>query len=255
VRLARSLRGVSGRFPVANGPRCRAAWSISTFRVGAAGLSAAARGAGTEPLFRGLARSTAFRSEASRGQVITGSRYVFSLHSSALISRNLGKYRRNSPIQSVSGDSIYTEPLERDKQNSDRLPFAGTLLANGRCRCRMSLAGYPVTIYSYPMTVWVRIGTDSSRAARIADFAWVLVLLPVFPVERAVLHRLGDVFGLDLFASAQVGDGTGDLQDAVVSAGRQGQTPDGHFERLLRGGVQWADVAQASRGHGRSRMR
>jgi hypothetical protein len=40
-----------------------------------------------------------------------------------------------------------------------------------------------------------------------------------------------------------------------VSAGRQGQTPDGHFERLLRGGVQWADVAQASRGHGRSRMR
>jgi hypothetical protein len=34
-----------------------------------------------------------------------------------------------------------------------------------------------------------------------------------------------------------------------VGAGRQGQPADGHFERLFRGGVEWADVAQASRGH------
>jgi hypothetical protein len=40
--------------------------------------------------------------------------------------------------------------------------------------------------------------------------------LPILPVERAVLHSLGDVFGLDLFAAAQIGDGAGYLQDAVV---------------------------------------
>jgi hypothetical protein len=38
-----------------------------------------------------------------------------------------------------------------------------------------------------------------------------LTLLPILPVERTVLHRLGDVFGLDLFAAAQVGDGAGNL--------------------------------------------
>jgi hypothetical protein len=48
----------------------------------------------------------------------------------------------------------------------------------------------------------------------------VLASLPILPVQRAVLHRLGDVFGLNLFARAQVRNRSGHLQDAVVRAGR-----------------------------------
>jgi hypothetical protein len=33
-----------------------------------------------------------------------------------------------------------------------------------------------------------------------------------------VLHRLGDVFGLNLFPAAQVGDGAAYLQDSIVGA-------------------------------------
>jgi hypothetical protein len=50
-------------------------------------------------------------------------------------------------------------------------------------------------------------------------FRWIgLTLLPILPVERSVLHGFRDVLRLNLFAPAQVGDGAGDLQDAVVRA-------------------------------------
>jgi len=44
------------------------------------------------------------------------------------------------------------------------------------------------------------------------------VSLPMLPVERPALHRLGDVFGLNLLAPAQVGDGARYPQD--LSAAR-----------------------------------
>src|ERR1035437_3159215 len=67
---------------------------------------------------------------------------------------------------------------------------------------------------------------------------------PILPFERRGLHRVGDVFGLDVLAPAELGDGAGDFQDPVVGAGGQGQPADDHFERLLPGGVPPAELAQ-----------
>ena len=39
------------------------------------------------------------------------------------------------------------------------------------------------------------------------------------PVQAPVLDGLGDMGGLDLFGSFQVGDGAADFEDAAVSAG------------------------------------
>jgi hypothetical protein len=47
----------------------------------------------------------------------------------------------------------------------------------------------------------------------------VFASLPILLVERPVLHRFGDVFGLDLLAPAEVGVGAADLQDAIMGAG------------------------------------
>ena len=44
----------------------------------------------------------------------------------------------------------------------------------------------------------------------------VLTLLPIIPVERPVLHRLGDVLGLDLLAAGEARNGARDFQDPVV---------------------------------------
>lgn len=44
---------------------------------------------------------------------------------------------------------------------------------------------------------------------------------PQLPIQRAVLDRLRHVRGLDVGVAPKVGDGAGDLQQAVVGAGRQ----------------------------------
>jgi hypothetical protein len=43
-----------------------------------------------------------------------------------------------------------------------------------------------------------------------------VLLLPILPVGRPVLQGFGDVFGLNLFAAAQVGYGAGDFQDPIL---------------------------------------
>ena len=45
--------------------------------------------------------------------------------------------------------------------------------------------------------------------------------VPVFAVQRAVLHGFGDVFGGDFFCAGEVGDRARDLQNARIGAVRQ----------------------------------
>ena len=66
---------------------------------------------------------------------------------------------------------------------------------------------------------------------------------PVVPVQAAVLHGFGDVFGFDAIQAAEVGDGAGDFEDAVVRARRQAHAAHGHLERALAGVVQRAEPA------------
>ena len=47
----------------------------------------------------------------------------------------------------------------------------------------------------------------------------------------------------------EVGDGAGDLQDAVVRAGRKPHPPHRHFERALAGVVERADLADIADWH------
>ena len=61
--------------------------------------------------------------------------------------------------------------------------------------------------------------------------------MPIRAVEAAVLDCFGEVFGADVVGVIQVGDGAGDLEDAVVGAGAEAHAADGHFERALAGGM------------------
>src|SRR3990167_1795567 len=53
------------------------------------------------------------------------------------------------------------------------------------------------------------------------------------PVQAPVLDGLGDMGGLDLLGSFEVGDGAADFEDAAVGAGAQAQFIDRHFEQLF----------------------
>jgi len=74
---------------------------------------------------------------------------------------------------------------------------------------------------------------------------------PVAPIEAPVLHRLGDVFGLNGFGSGNVRDGATDFENAVVGAGGEAEAADGHFEGALAGIVQRAGLAEEPRGQRR----
>ena len=71
-----------------------------------------------------------------------------------------------------------------------------------------------------------------------------------FPIQSAVLHRLGDVVGLDVFIAFDVGDGSGDAEDLVVRAGGEAHLGHGLFQNGLAGGVQLAELPHLARGHG-----
>ena len=74
---------------------------------------------------------------------------------------------------------------------------------------------------------------------------------PKLPVEGPVLDGLGDVLGLDAGGAGQIGDGAGDLQDAVVGPGAEMQFADRHLEHVLgvrRQGAVFLDVFRAHRG-------
>lgn len=60
-----------------------------------------------------------------------------------------------------------------------------------------------------------------------------LSCLPIFPVEAAVLDSLGHVGAADDLLARQVGDGAGDLEQAVIGPGRQPHEVESIFEELL----------------------
>ena len=55
---------------------------------------------------------------------------------------------------------------------------------------------------------------------------------PQLPVQTPVLDGLADVFRPDSLRALQVGDGAGDLQDAVVRPGAEAQLVDGGLQQL-----------------------
>lgn len=50
---------------------------------------------------------------------------------------------------------------------------------------------------------WTFATEPSQSCPRCLFCARAPILLPILPVERAIPHRFGDVFGLELFAPAQ----------------------------------------------------
>ena len=54
-----------------------------------------------------------------------------------------------------------------------------------------------------------------------------------FPIQFAVADGFGDVFGLDVFAVFEIGDGAGDFADFVMGAGGQVELGNGLFEHHL----------------------
>lgn len=59
---------------------------------------------------------------------------------------------------------------------------------------------------------------NRTRPKPVAYDAWSL--LPVIPIEAAVLHRLREMFRAYPLGVIQIRDRAGDFQDAIVRAGR-----------------------------------
>ena len=64
---------------------------------------------------------------------------------------------------------------------------------------------------------------------------------PKIAVERAVSDGLEDVVGADFFVAAEIGEGAGDFQDAVVGTGGEIHAIHGGFKKVAgfvcQGGV------------------
>ena len=58
---------------------------------------------------------------------------------------------------------------------------------------------------------------------------------PVATVELAVADGLGDVLGLDVGLSCEVGNGAGNLEDARIGTRRERQTFHGHAQEFKPG--------------------
>lgn len=72
---------------------------------------------------------------------------------------------------------------------------------------------------------------------------------PALAVEAAVLNGLGDVLRADAGLAVEVGDGAGELDDAVVGAGGEAEALHGHFEQFGAGVVEDAEFLEEGRGH------
>lgn len=79
---------------------------------------------------------------------------------------------------------------------------------------------------------WLGVGLYAYSAALI------LVALP-----RPILHRFGDMRRLDLLGAGEIGNGAGQLEDAVVGAGAEMQLAHGCLEQILAGSVKLAVLA------------
>src|SRR5581483_9314087 len=84
----------------------------------------------------------------------------------------------------------------------------------------------------------------ASRAARNRSRS---ALRPVVAIEAAILYRFGEVLCGDAGGVVEIGDGAGDLQNAIVRAGAEAQFAHGQFQRALTGVVQRAEAANLAR--------
>ena len=74
-------------------------------------------------------------------------------------------------------------------------------------------------------------------------------LRPQISVQRAILDRFANVVGGDVFGIGEVGDGAGDLEDAIVSAGAEVQLGHGHLHHAFGGFVEGAMALEELGGH------
>ena len=74
----------------------------------------------------------------------------------------------------------------------------------------------------HPVRCKLRLHFARLPAARLVEL--VSLRSPTFPVEIAVADSFGNVVALDIFACLKVGDGSGDLHNAVVGTCRQIET-------------------------------
>ncbi len=72
---------------------------------------------------------------------------------------------------------------------------------------------------------------------------------PKRPIQGAVLDGFGDVFGLKGDLALQIGDGSGDFEDAVVGAGGESLLNHGALEQALAIGGEFAEGADVPRSH------
>src|SRR5688572_7861098 len=68
-------------------------------------------------------------------------------------------------------------------------------------------------------------------------------------VQRSILDGLADVRGGDVAAAVQVGDGAGDLYDAVVGARGEPQPCDGRAQQRVASRVHAAERGDVARRH------
>ncbi len=62
------------------------------------------------------------------------------------------------------------------------------------------------------------------------------------------MDGFGEVFGGDRVVAGEVGDGAGDAEEAVVSAGREAEFAHGHFEGAFAGGIEAGHAAELRTG-------
>lgn len=57
-------------------------------------------------------------------------------------------------------------------------------------------------------------------------------LRPITSIQRSISDGFGEVHGLHVLAASQVGDGAGDLQNATVGTGGEGETLHRHAKHI-----------------------
>src|ERR1700674_5452798 len=78
---------------------------------------------------------------------------------------------------------------------------------------------------------------QSNSNARVSHGALLSLSAREPAVERPVLNRLGDVGGAEVGGALEVGQGAGDLEDAVEGAGGEAEALEGLVEEAVAGGA------------------
>ena len=91
------------------------------------------------------------------------------------------------------------------------------------------------------------------KSSRIERKAGVIIarsaLGSIIPIHHPVLNGFGDMGGADVFLRSQVGDGAGDLEDAVVGAGAETEFGHRRLQELLGIGANGAEFLYLPRPH------